>query len=199
MPAKPSTPRAERTRTELLDRAWDLIAARGAEVSMSEIAGAAGVTRQSVYVHFGSRAGLLMALVHRADERFEIIERFEAALTMPVARARFEACLDVWLAFVPKIHPVARDLIRLRSEDPAADAAWSDRMTELLRLFRRLVRSVEAAGELAPGWSSATAAADYLWAGASVQAWDLLVSDRGQTRPKASAAIRLAMLRSILR
>ena len=195
---KSTTPRSERTRTELLDVAWERISAEGARVSMAEIATAAGVSRQSVYVHFGSRAGLLMALVHRADERFRIIEDFGAALAIGEPRARFAACLDVWLGFVPKIHPVARDLIRIRSEDDAADAAWSDRMRDLHRMMRELMRGIERDGELAPGFDAASAA-DYLWAGASVQTWDLLVSERGVGPRKASRLIRVGMTRTLLR
>ena len=36
---------------------------------MAEIAKAAGVSRQAVYLHFGTRGGMLMALVKRADRR----------------------------------------------------------------------------------------------------------------------------------
>ncbi|MBO6634502.1 MAG: TetR family transcriptional regulator, partial [Parvibaculum sp.] len=45
--------KSERTRGEILDAAWTLIAERGASVSLGEVAAAAGITRQSVYVHFG--------------------------------------------------------------------------------------------------------------------------------------------------
>lgn len=189
--------RAERTRIEILDVAWKLIAERGAEVSMAEVAAAAGVTRQSVYLHFGSRGGLLMALVRRADDRFEIIERFREALEVEEAGARFAACLGAWLDFVPKIHPVARHLIRLRAEDPAAAAAWADRMNELVALFGGLVRSLRDEGALAPGWT-APRATDYLWASCSVQTWDLLVVDRGWSPRQASTAIRRGLSRALL-
>ena len=192
-----ATGRAARTRREILEAAWELIAARGAAVSLAEVADAAGVTRQSVYVHFGSRGGLLLALVRRADERFEIARHFTDALQVAVPRDRFDACLRVWLDFVPKVHPVARHLIRLRREDAAAATAWTDRMEELVRLFRRLVKGLAAEGVLAPGWTVA-GAGDYLWAGCSVQAWDLLVVDRGWSAARASKALRLGLSRALL-
>ena len=189
--------RAARTRKEILDAAWSLIAARGAEVSLAEIAKAVGITRQSVYVHFGSRGGLLMALVRRTDEREGIFETFDQAMTVQPAAERFDACLRVWLAFVVKIHPVARDLIRLRSTDPDAAEAWEDRMKDALQLFRRLVRSLAEEDALAPGWS-VPRAADFLWAACSVQAWELLVGDRGWSHAAASKTIRHSMARSLL-
>lgn len=190
--------RSERTRREILDAAWDLIAERGAAVSMSEIAAAVGMTRQSVYVHFGSRGGLLMALVRRADERFYIWEGFAAAMEVKDSAERLDACLAVWLDFVPKIHPVATDLIRLRATDEDAAQAWSDRMSDLLKFYRRLVGGLQKDGALAPQWS-VPRAADYLWAASSVQAWDLLVQDRGWSRDAAGKIIRSTVAGALLR
>ena len=192
-----SSPRAVRTRREILDAAWTLIAERGARVSMADVAEAVGMTRQSVYLHFGSRAGLLMALVHRADERFEIIEQLEAALEVEGGAARLDACLGVWLDFVPKIHPVARHLIRIRADDADAAEAWGDRMKSLRRLFRLLVRSLRDEGVLDPGWT-VSRATDYLWAGCSVQVWDLLVVERGWSHAQARASIRAGLARVML-
>ncbi len=190
--------RSERTRQEILDAAWDLIAERGASVSMSEIAGAVGMTRQSIYVHFGSRGGLLIALVRRADERFLIWENFARAMDVGPPRQRLDACLVAWLAFVPKIHPVARDLIRLRATDEDAARAWTDRMAELLRFFRKLIRELHKENALAEGWT-VPRAADFLWASCSVQAWDLLVHDRGWSEAHAAKVIRSTIARTLLR
>ncbi|MEJ2612245.1 MAG: helix-turn-helix domain containing protein [Candidatus Thiodiazotropha sp.] len=55
----------------LLDAAWDLINIEGTDASLARIAKAAGITRQSVYDHFGSRGGMIVAMVRRVDERLE--------------------------------------------------------------------------------------------------------------------------------
>lgn len=164
---------------------------------MADIAAAAGMTRQSIYVHFGTRGGLLMALVRRADEREGIIESLTAAMTVTPAVDRLDACLRAWFDFVPRIHPVARDLIRLRATDAEAAAAWHDRMDELHGLFTLLVKSLKRDKVLASGWT-VPRAADYLWAGVSVQAWSLLVEDRGWSGADAAKAIRQAMARVLL-
>lgn len=189
--------RAARSRAEILDAAWDLIAERGADVSLAEIAAAVGMTRQSIYVHFGSRGGLLIALVRRADEREDIFAKFDRALAVAEPAERLDAYVKAWLVFVPKIHPVATDLIRLRATDPDAAAAWLDRMEDLRECFRKLAASLAKDSALAEGWN-VSRAADYLWAACSVQAWDLLVSDRGWRPAAASKTIRQTVARVLL-
>ena len=47
------------TRTRILKAAWTLLeASRGRGVKMGDIASAAGVSRQAVYLHFATRADL---------------------------------------------------------------------------------------------------------------------------------------------
>lgn len=189
--------RAARSHNEILDAAWALIAARGAEVSLAEVAKAVGMTRQSIYVHFGSRGGLLDALVRRTDERERIFERFDQAMTTTAPAARLDACLKVWLDFLVVIRPVASDLIRLRAKDPDAAAAWDDRMADAVELFRKLVRSLHKDGALAAPWT-VPRATDYLWSGCSVQAWTLLVQERGWSEATANKTLRQVMAKLLL-
>lgn len=192
------TGKSERTRSEILDAAWALIAERGATVSLGEVAAAAGITRQSVYVHFGTRGGLLLALVRRADERSGIRKTFDKALAIPGPRERFRTCLAAWFDFVPHIYPVATDLIRLRATDDEAAAAWDDRMNDLRQAFRQLIRGIDKAGELAGQWN-ATKAADFLWAGSSVETWGLLTRDCGWSAGNAAKTITASLERALLR
>jgi AcrR family transcriptional regulator len=70
--------REERSR-QLLDVAERLIARRGVvATSMDDVAEAAGVTKPVVYDHFGSKDGLLCALIARAGE--ELHHRTTAAV-----------------------------------------------------------------------------------------------------------------------
>ena len=168
--------RGRKTRNEILDAAWDLLCERGADVSVSEIAKAVNVSRQTIYLHFGSRGGMLVELVRRADERFEIKEAFDNALAIETPRARLRASLEAWFDFVPKILPVAQDLIRLKETDPEAAAAWEDRMLDLKTWFFELMESLRIDGALDDEWT-ARAASEFLWAQSSVQVWGLLKKD----------------------
>ena len=177
--------------------AWRVIAERGTHVSMADIAAAVGLTRQAIYVHFRSRGGLLVALVRRADDRADIHARFRGALRVEDPRRRLDAFLRVWLEFVPTIHPVASSLMRARADDPEAAAAWHDRMTALRRGFAILATSLRRDGALAPQWTT-TRAADYLWAGSSVQTWELLAVDRGWGEARTATVLRRTLAAAVL-
>ena len=71
--------RGRKTNAEILGLAWELASERSADVSVSQIAADAGISRQTIYLHFGSRGGLLVELVRWADRHFEITENFAAA------------------------------------------------------------------------------------------------------------------------
>jgi AcrR family transcriptional regulator len=190
-------PRTVRTRSDILDVAWDLFAKKGASVSMSEVARAAGLSRQAVYVHFRSRGGLLVALVRRADERADIHSKFRSALLTANAAERLDAFLGVWFDFVPGIYPVASTLSRARADDPEAAAAWDDRMASLHRGFGSLATSLRRENALAAGWT-APAAADYLWAGSSLQTWELLAITREWGPARTAKTLRSALAAAVL-
>lgn len=181
--------KATRTRSDILDAAWEMISEQGADVSMSDIAKAVGLSRQAVYLHFGTRGGLLVALVRRADDRFEIREDYFAAMKRPEAAERLDECLRVWFRFVRRIVPVARDLVRLRATDTDAAEAWEDRMRDLRAWIRQLVATFQADGALAPGWD-VDEAADYIWTASSVQVWDMLVREREWPELRAETTLR---------
>ena len=164
---------------------------------MAAICSAAGVSRQAGYLHFGSRGGLLMALVHRADERFAIRESLFEAFALPDPQTRLEASITAWLDFVVKIEPVASDLIRLRATDADAANAWEDRMAELRAWLTELVISLDKEGSLAPGWKVEDAAA-YLWAAMSVQVWGLLRRDCGWADKRSRQALSRALTDTLL-
>jgi len=58
----------EETRVAILDAAWELIVESGKlDVVQAEIAAKAGVSRQTIYLAFGGRAGLLVAMLRNRD------------------------------------------------------------------------------------------------------------------------------------
>ncbi len=183
-----SSKRAQKTKTEILDAAWELVAARGAEVSMAEIAKAVGISRQAVYLHFNNRAGLLEALVIRADERFGIIDSFQQALQHADPEKRLKAMFSAWFDFVEKVLPVASDLIRLQDIDADAAIAWQGRMQVLYREIQHLSESLLADNALGEGWSVRDAS-DYMFSSASMQVWDLMTNKRGCSPERAKSIL----------
>ena len=191
-----SSKRAQKTRTEILDAAWDLVATHGTEVSMAQIAKAVGVSRQAVYLHFSSRGGLLVALVQRADDRFEVIQTFDAAMAETDPRQRISVFFNGWFEFVEKVLPVASDLIRLQKTDKDATLAWEGRMEILYQGILALAKSLEADAVLGAGWHSGEAA-DYMYAVASMQVWELMTRARGTNIARARSILCSALISAL--
>jgi AcrR family transcriptional regulator len=165
---------AGETRTRILETAWALARERGTgTVTVAEIAAAAGVSRQLVYVHFSNRAGLLVAMARHQDARSGFRDRALATRKLePVAA--LEALIHAWNAYLPEILPVAHELeAALITGEDGADA-WHDRMGELREAFRLAMERVE----LAPGWTP-DRAADWAWARCQPSNWRHLVQERG--------------------
>ena len=131
--------RSETTQARILDAAWDLIRERGRvpEVRIADIADAAGVSRQLVYHHFDSRAGLFEAMTRRYDEVSGFEERVRELVCLAPARA-LEAAIREWLNHVPAIAPVAAALEAARVNGDAGAVEFPRRMDELRDLFRFL-------------------------------------------------------------
>ena len=193
-----SSKRQGRTREEILDAAWALVSEKGAEVSIADIAKAAGISRQSDYLHFGTGGGLLMALVRRADDRFEIKERLFACFDIADPQERLQASIRVWIDFVLKIHPVAKDLVRLRETDQDAAAAWEDRMSDLRDWLTILIQSLKSDNALSDDWSIQEAS-EYLWASFSVQMWSLLTLDCQWSSDRAETVLVRTITKTLLK
>jgi AcrR family transcriptional regulator len=166
------------TRARILDTAWKLVQEQGIDaVTLADIAAAAGVSRQLLYVHFENRAGLLVAMARRHDVRSGFAGRVAEAAALPPVAA-LERLLRLWFAYVPEILPVARALEAAASNGDEGGLAWRDRMGDLREVLAGAVERVERDGRLADGWT-VTAAADWVWARALPSAWQHLVGDRG--------------------
>lgn len=170
--------RADDTRTRILDAAWELVRAQGAAgVRMQDVAGAVGVSRQLVYVHFRDRAGLLVAMARHHDEHSGFDERAAATRRLPPADG-LEALLRAWCDYIPEILPVASALQAAAWAGDEAATAWRDRMDDLREAFRIAVARLARDGRLADGFSVETAA-DWVWARSHLNAWQQLVTERG--------------------
>ncbi|GAA1923883.1 TetR family transcriptional regulator [Streptomyces sodiiphilus] len=86
-------------RTSLLDAATDLLRVKPwPEVTMADIAKAAGVSRQTLYKEFGSRQSFAQAYILRESDRF--LTAVEEALTRHLDEPRhaISAAVEVFLA-----------------------------------------------------------------------------------------------------
>jgi AcrR family transcriptional regulator len=169
---------AQDTRRRILSAAWELVLARGAAaVRMRDVAAAAGVSRQLVYIHFGDRAGLLVAMARDHDEQSGFVERVAATRELSPAEG-LEALIREWFGYVPEILPVAAGLQAAAAAGDEAAVAWSDRMGDLREAFRIAMARLRRDGLLVRGWS-VDAAADWVWMRSHLSGWQQLVGERG--------------------
>lgn len=98
----------ERVRTRLLNAAVRVFDRKGyAAASVREVAELAGVTKPALYYHFGSKEGLLLAILEQAKREFDLA--IEQALARTgTARSRIVAmCEDIYGLFGQNV-PIAR-------------------------------------------------------------------------------------------
>ncbi|HEX5441439.1 MAG TPA: TetR family transcriptional regulator, partial [Ktedonobacterales bacterium] len=149
------------TRERILYETWRMLEARvGQSVRLEDIAKAAGVSRQAIYLHFGSRAELFIQTGRYVDDYLHAPERIRAACEAEGNRA-FEAFITWWANYIPDIYGLAKALLLLRETDEAAAAAWADRMRALYDGCMLTMRSIAQDGNLASGWT-VEQAADFL-------------------------------------
>lgn len=170
--------RGERTRQAILEAAWKRLSIPGDPARLEDIAVDAGVTRQSVYLHFGSRGPLLVALVQHIDEALGLEAQIAEIRTCADPVEALERSLRLSASYQPRIHGVAMALATLAMTDPDARAAFEDRMHYRREGLLAILRVIHKSGRLVPGWTVAKVA-DALWEAAAPSSFQHLVIERG--------------------
>jgi AcrR family transcriptional regulator len=199
---KAPSPESLDTRERILRATWRLLEERrGQNVRLEDVARAANVSRQAVYLHFGSRTTLFVETARYADESLKLMERIRAVCDAETGVVAIEAYVRFWADYVPDIYGLAKALLALRETDEAAAAAWTDRMAALregcLTILRQVNRDGEAAIPLTPPWTVETAA-DYFYAALSIPTWESLTIECGWSRDQYVERVTLAVKRTLL-
>src|SRR6185436_1596715 len=140
------------TKTRILDAALALITKReGADVSMARIAKAARVSRQGMYLHFGDRADLMLALVRHADEKRGLTAEIRKVSEAPTGVAAMCEMVALQARMNPGIWAVARAVDAVRRTDVAAERSWQDRLSHRLEGCRQIVARIHEEGALKQG------------------------------------------------
>jgi AcrR family transcriptional regulator len=168
----------DETRARILDAAWQEVSRRStAEVTIAQVAAAAGVTRQLVYFHFANRAGLLTAMARHRDETSGFGDRVrEAVRTMPPVEG-LEHLLRSWCAYVPEIAPVSLALEAALVSGDEGGSAWRDRFGELRDVLGIAFSRIARHELLTNGWT-VESAADWAWSRVQPSTWHHLVEER---------------------
>ena len=167
--------------TRILDAALMLVTKRGgADVTMAEVAKAAAISRQGVYLHFAHRAAFMLALVRHVHEKFGVAEEQRKVTEAPTGIA----AMHEWVSLQVRLNPVTCSVVRafevVRRTDEAAEQGWQDRQAHRLEVCRGIVSRMREEETLKPGISQ-DEAADLLWSITSLRTWEDLVLQRGWT------------------
>ncbi|MEZ5668082.1 MAG: TetR/AcrR family transcriptional regulator [Alphaproteobacteria bacterium] len=188
------------TTDRILDTAWSLIVRTGrSDVSLAEIARLAGVSRQALYLAFGDRTGLLVAMARRADAASAHSRRMQAIASGDGADgAALHAFVDAWLDHLPEIYPVGVLLVAAAVTDPAAASVVRDRMEgSLLDKYAAILVRLARAGGLVGDWQPKDAAA-FCWSLTHIDAWKNLVEGQGWTPARFRSVCHAVIDRTLL-
>lgn len=147
---------------------------------MADIARATGVSRQAVYLHFPSRAELMIAAVRHLDDVSGMEDRLKKFREAGSGIEILEAFVEFMGEHIDSIYGVAKALMAVRHTDEAAAAAWEDRMTSVRNGCRRTIETIEHEGMLSPDWT-VDEAVDLMWTLLSIENWERLTKDCGWT------------------
>jgi len=162
------------TREKILKAAWTLLeAGHAARVRMSDIARHAGISRQALYLHFPTRAELLVATARYVDDVKNVEERLAASRAAATGVERLNAFIEAWGNYIPEIYGIAQAFLAMQDTDEAAALAWNDRMQAMRQGCAAAVRALNKDGELSPA-QSPKQATDLLWTLLSVGNWENL-------------------------
>lgn len=181
------------TRRRILEAAWRILETKGTGLTLANVASAAGVSRQAVYLHFRDRTGLLLALVAHIDTMLGSDQRIADILNAPSGIDALERMVEALSRFTERIDAVARTLEAAEYEDEALRAAWRDRLAGRQAISRAVVQRIAQDGQLANGWSLQDAA-DLVYAVTMPGPWRELTRHLGWT-PRQYAANVIALLR----
>jgi len=186
------------TRERILVATWKLMEkSKDLNVRIADIAAAAKVSRQAVYLHFGNRANLLLEAVKHRDQMTVAGGIARAAREAPVPGA-LKAFVEAWFEHVPRIQPVAQLLSAASQTDPGARVAWDDRMGLLRGLTLVLAGRLSKAGLLKRGWT-VEQAGDWIWHRTHLHGWLHLVGERGWDAADYGKRVSASLERDLLK
>ena len=166
------------TKSRILEVTWRLLESGNKAIRMADIAKAAGVSRQALYLHFPSRTELLVATTRHIDKVKNVDARLARSRSASSGVERLHAFVDAWGGYIPQIHGISVALRAMRDTDKEAAAAWEDRMWAVRQGCESAVRAILEDGYLKEGITEITGV-DLLWTLLSVENWERLVLECG--------------------
>jgi AcrR family transcriptional regulator len=168
------------TRRRILQAAWELLEQQGAGFRLVDVADRAGVSRQAVYLHFGDRSGLLVALVDFIDVSLGAVQLRAHIHGGATGVESLQRWIETMSWYTAKIDRVTQVLESSQYQDEALAAAWRDRMGRRQMHIRSIVERIAEEGRLAEVWS-VDVAVELIYVITMPGAWRELTRELGWT------------------
>jgi AcrR family transcriptional regulator len=193
---------ARRTREAILDTAERQFLQRGyAATTIAAIAGAAGVSVETIYKAFGGKPGLVRAIYERGLTGRGPVPAYQRSDAMRERETDPEAIMRHWGALTTEVASVVTPIrLLMRSAaatDPDMAALLEASDDERLERMRHHARFLADRGYLRQGVTLAEAA-DVLWTCSSVELYELLVLQRGWSMPRFAEFVADFMITTLL-
>lgn len=185
------------TRRRILQATWELIEERGEGVTLADAAERAGVSRQAVYLHFGDRAGLLLALVQYMPEALGFQDLLAHVFAAPTGVEMLRRAVEVHSTYHARIDSVAQVLEAGQYRDEALRAAWRDRMDRSRAAHRAMIQRIADEGQLAECWTVEDAA-DLFYTVTMQGPWRELTRELGWTPERYAENMTTLLLESFV-
>ena len=170
---------AEETRGRIIEAARELLSRSGYHgASVDEIAERAGVSRQTVYVQFGTKRGVLQALAEHIERESYGRDMVEGAHDTPNPAETIRNGISDQLAFFSANADLLRTFKAQAAHDQDFRDVWEDRRRERLGVIRILLSELRGDSRLQAGWNIDDAS-DWLWSLTNFERYDELVVERG--------------------
>ncbi len=149
----------QNTRAKILNAARNLLEEKqGIGVRMGDIAKAAKVSRQALYLHFDSKTALVSATRDYVDQIHKVDAQIARITALETADLRLSAYVTFWAEYLPKIYGLARALYASRELDEASGAAWDECMVAHFAMCQKIANDMGQENRLAQGWGTLEAA-----------------------------------------
>jgi AcrR family transcriptional regulator len=179
---------AAATTRQRIIRATRQMARRGSELRVDDIALRAGVSVQTIYAHFGSKRGVVLAAIDDMQREIGFYQDLDSVFASPHGEAALRRMIDVTFSLWDRGWPLVAFTLRARRSDSELAAQISEVDTMRRSQLWIICRRIDAEGRLrTPG--AAEPAADIAFALSTPTVYEELVQVRGWPPDHAAATV----------
>lgn len=186
------------TRRRILDAAVELAAQLGPSMRLADVATAAGVSHQGLYLHFRGRSALLVAMLPHMVETFDIPRLHQQVLDAPDGPSAIDRMVGFLGLLNQRLDSIAWVLEEAQHLDETFGHDWRRRVAGLRDSIESdVITRLSKEGTLRREWS-VSEATDLFLAITTLGAWRELTGElgwtTGQYTKNATRIIRTALL-----